>query len=87
MSSAEFWFDSGFNTTQYGGFSDEKILDPGPTVWAQRPFQSLDPASSLLKTGPISRRFTVLLDCFLVKLAFFKQHIKNLDCPFSVLSK
>ena len=87
MSSAGFLFDSVPNTTKYGGPSDEKILDLCPTVWAQRPFLSLDPASSLLKTGPISRRFTVLLDCFLVKLAFFKQHIKNLDCPFSVLSK
>ena len=39
----EFWFDSGVNTTQYGGFSDEKILDLGPPVWAQRPFLSTGP--------------------------------------------
>ena len=37
----EFWFDSGVNTTQYGGFSDKKILDLGPTVWAQRPFLTI----------------------------------------------
>ena len=29
---AEFWFDNGVNATQYGGFSDEKILDLGPPV-------------------------------------------------------
>ena len=43
MLSAEFWFDSGVNTTQYGGCSDEKILDLGPTVWAQWPFLSSGP--------------------------------------------
>ena len=43
MSSAEFWFDSGVNTNQYGGFSDEEILDLGPTVWAQRPFLGTGP--------------------------------------------
>ena len=41
MFSVEFWFDSGVNTTQYGGFSDEKILDLGPTVCAQQPFLSI----------------------------------------------
>ena len=40
MSSGQFWFDSVINTTQYGGSSDEKILDLGPTVLAQQPFQS-----------------------------------------------
>ena len=33
MFSVEFWFDSGVNTTQYGGFTDEEILDLGPPVW------------------------------------------------------
>ena len=40
MLSGQFWFDSVINTTQYGGSSDEKILDLGPTVLAQQPFQS-----------------------------------------------
>ena len=43
MSLAGFWFDSGLNTTQYGGPPDEKILDLGPTVWAQWPFLSPGP--------------------------------------------
>ncbi len=40
MSFAGFWFDNVLNTTQYGGPPDEKILDLGPTVWAQWPFLS-----------------------------------------------
>ena len=43
MSPAGFWFDSGLNTTQYGGQPDEKILDLSPTVWAQWPFLSSGP--------------------------------------------
>ena len=43
MSSVEFWFDSGVNTTQYGGFTDEEILDLGPPVRAQRPFLGTGP--------------------------------------------
>ena len=43
MSSAGFWFDSGLNTTQYGGPPDEKNLDLGPTVWAQWPLQGPGP--------------------------------------------
>ena len=43
MSMAGFWFDSGLNTTQYGGQSDEKNLDLRPTVCAQRPFLSSGP--------------------------------------------
>ena len=42
MSSGQNWFDSVINTTQYGGSSDEKILDLSPTVLAQQPFQSSD---------------------------------------------
>ena len=40
ISSGQFWFDIVINTTQYGGSSDEKILDLGPTILAQQPFQS-----------------------------------------------
>ena len=43
MSLARFWFDSGLNTTQYGGQPDEKILNLTPTVWAQWPFLSSGP--------------------------------------------
>ena len=43
MSSAEFWFDGALNTTKYGGFTDEEILDLGPPVWAQRPFEGTGP--------------------------------------------
>ena len=42
MSSGQNWFDSVINTTQYGGSSDEKILDLSSTVLAQQPFQSSD---------------------------------------------
>ena len=56
MSSAEFWFDSGFNTTQYGGFSGEKILDLGPTVWAQWPFLSIRNMVSQSKMAPSAQR-------------------------------
>ena len=43
MSLVEFWFNSGVNTTQYGGFTDEESLDLGPPVWAQRPFEGTGP--------------------------------------------
>ena len=64
MFSVELWFDSDVNTTQYGGFSDEKILDLGPTVWAQRPFLSIWNMSSKSKTGPLARTFILILDLF-----------------------
>ena len=64
MFSVEFWFDSGVNTTQYGGFSDEKILDLGPTVWAQRPFLSIWNMASQSKTGPLARTSILILDLF-----------------------
>ena len=62
-------------------------MDLGPTVWAQWPILSSVSGPALLKIGPRSRCFKLLLDHFQGKLAFFKQHIKNLDLPFSVLSK
>ena len=66
----EFWFDSGVNTTQYGGFADEKILDLGPTVWAQRPnvskYSETKYPPSLLKTGTSARRFSVFWIVFRV---------------------
>ena len=71
MFSVEFWFDSGVNTTQYGGFSDEKILDLGPTVWAQRPFLTIWNMVSQSKMGRSARCCPVLLDNFQDKLAIF----------------
>ena len=64
MFSVEFWFDSGLNTTQYGGSSDEKILDLGPTVWAQWPNLSTEMGPALLKTGILAPHLRVLLDHF-----------------------
>ena len=64
MFSVEFWFDSGVNSTQYGGFSDEKILDLGPTVWAQWPILSSEMRRPQSKMGPSAPTCPLILDLF-----------------------